>query len=117
MAVYSKLRQDFAPCQLLLRDLVVSAMLNNAIEELVEIDVGGIDLGLGIEPGASVGVEIPELCDEIFVLGSPVDEMFGDPIGRRHRGRVRPQGRRNRNPPGDAIKDPRRIEVDVVVVR
>lgn len=117
MAVYPKLRQDFAPCQLLFRDLVVSAMLDNAVEELVEIDVGGINLGFGVEPGASVCVEFPELCDKIFVLRSSVNEVFGNPVGRRHRGRLRPQGRRNRDPPDDASQNSRRIEVDVVVVR
>lgn len=117
MAVYSKLGQDFAPCQLLFRDLIVSSMLDNAIEELVEIDVGGINLGFGVEPGASVCVEFPELCDKIFVLRSSVNEVFGNPVGRRHRGRLRPQGRRNRDPPDDASQNSRRIEVDVVVVR
>jgi hypothetical protein len=86
-------------------------MLDDAIEELVEIDVGGIDLWFGVESGASVCVEFPELCNEVFVLRGPVDEMLWDPVGRRHRGRVRPQGRRNRNPPGDAIQDLKQIQV------
>lgn len=87
MAVNSKLGQDLAPCQLLLRDLVISAMLDNAVEKLVEVDVGSIDLWFGIEPGAPVCVELSEFGDEVFVLGSPIDEMFRDPVSRRHRDR------------------------------
>ena len=89
-----KLDQDLTPRQLPVRDLVVPAMLDNAIEELVKINVSSIDLRFGIEPGGSLRVEISELGDELFVLGGPVDKVFCDPIGGRHHGRVRPRGRR-----------------------
>lgn len=91
-----KLCADPAPGQLLVGDPVIAAALHDVVEDLQKIELVRGDLGLRIEPGASLGVEISQLVDKIFVLGSAIDNMLGWPL-RHHRGRLcPPRGARGR---------------------
>lgn len=85
-----KLCADPAPGQLLVGDPIIAAALDDVIEDLQKVELVWCDLGLRVKPRASLGVEVSQLVDEIFVLGSAIDDMLGGPL-RHHRGRLCPR--------------------------
>lgn len=91
-----KLCADPAPGQLLIGDPIIAAALDDVVEDLEKIELVRGYLGLRVEPGASLGVEISQLVDEVFVLGSAIDNVLGWSL-RHHRGRLCPlRGARGR---------------------
>lgn len=81
------------PGEFLVRDLVIASVLDDVVEDLEEIEMAVSYFGLGVEAGASFGVEGLELLDKGLVLGGAVDGVLWHGLLRRHRGRSARGGR------------------------
>lgn len=75
-----------APHELLVRDLVVASIFDDEIENLVKVNIHVSHLGLWVEGGAALLVELAQVLDELFILGSSVDSVLDGWFWRRHFG-------------------------------
>lgn len=73
-----------APCQFLVGDLVVAAMLDDMAEDLEKIHMRRADLGLGVEASAALLVIGCERRDEVVVLGRAINRVLGASVLRSH---------------------------------
>jgi len=73
-----------APHELLVRDLVVATIFDDVVENLVKVDIHVSHLGLWVEIGAALLVELAQILDELFILGSSVDRVLHGWFWRRH---------------------------------
>lgn len=82
----AKFKCHVLPEQLFVRDLVVTTIVDNIVEDLEEVDLAVSNLGLGVKLSASFLVEFPELVDEGLILGGAINGVLRDRLLGRHAG-------------------------------
>lgn len=78
VGVDAELSGHATPCQLLLRNLVVTTVGDDVIEHLEQIKMDRADLGFRVERRASLGVIIAKSRHELFIFRSAVNGMRRD---------------------------------------
>lgn len=75
MVVDTKVQSYIAPGFLLVGNLVIATMFNNILEHLEQVNLRITNFRLRVKLGSTLGVELPQLCHELFILGSTIDSV------------------------------------------